>query len=31
MFQPCNLGGKAPLMSISGTYNSDTLYIYKDG
>lgn len=31
LFQPCNLGGKAPLMSISGTYNSDTLYIYKDG
>ena len=30
LFQPCNLGGKAPLMSISGTYNSDTLYIYKD-
>lgn len=31
LFQPCNLGSKAPLMSISGNYNSDTLYIYKDG
>ena len=31
LFQPCNLGSKAPLMSVSGNYNSDTLYIYKDG
>lgn len=31
LFQPCNLGGKAPIMSVSGNYNSDTLYIYKDG
>ena len=31
LFQPCNLGSKAPLMSMSGNYNSDTLYIYKDG
>lgn len=31
LFQPCNLGSKAPLMSIPGNYNSDTLYIYKDG
>lgn len=30
LFQPCNLGSKAPLMSVSGTYNNDTLYIYKD-
>lgn len=30
LFQPCNLGGKAPIMSVSGNYNSDTLYIYKD-
>lgn len=31
LFQPCNLGSKAPLMSVSGAYNNDTLYIYKDG
>lgn len=31
LFQPCNLGSKAPLMSVSGNYNSNTLYIYKDG
>ena len=31
LFQPCNLGSKAPLMSMPGNYNSDTLYIYKDG
>lgn len=31
LFQPCNLGSKAPLMSVPGNYNSDTLYIYKDG
>lgn len=31
LFQPCNIGSKAPVMSISGNYNSDTLYIYKDG
>ena len=31
LFQPCNLGSKAPLMSMSGAYNNDTLYIYKDG
>ena len=31
LLQPCNLSSKAPLMSVSGNYNSDTLYIYKDG
>lgn len=31
LLQPCNIGSRAPIMSVSGTYNSDTLYIYKDG
>lgn len=30
LLQPCNIGSKAPIMSVSGNYNSDTLYIYKD-
>ena len=31
LLQPCNLGSKASVISISGNYNSDTLYVYKDG
>ena len=31
LLQPCSIGSKAPIMSVSGNYNSDTLYIYKDG
>lgn len=30
LLQPCNIGSKAPVISVSGNYNSDTLYIYKD-
>ena len=30
LLQPCSIGSKAPIMSVSGNYNSDTLYIYKD-
>lgn len=30
LLQPCSIGLKAPIMSVSGNYNSDTLYIYKD-
>ncbi len=30
LLQPCNVGSKAPVISVSGNYNSDTLYIYKD-
>ena len=31
LLQPCSIGSKAPIMSVSGNYNSNTLYIYKDG
>ena len=30
LLQPCSIGSKAPVISVSGNYNSDTLYIYKD-
>lgn len=30
LLQPCSIGSKAPIISVSGNYNSDTLYIYKD-
>lgn len=30
LLQPCNIGSKASVISVSGNYNSDTLYIYKD-
>lgn len=30
LLQPCSIGLKAPIMRVSGNYNSDTLYIYKD-
>ena len=30
LLQPCSIGSKAPVISISGNYNSDILYIYKD-
>ena len=30
LLQPCSIHSKAPIISVSGNYNSDTLYIYKD-
>lgn len=30
LLQPCSINSKAPIISVSGNYNSDTLYIYKD-
>lgn len=30
LLQPCSIGSKAPIISVSGNYNSDILYIYKD-